>query len=541
MSQLSRRQLLHSGLGLSAVALMGGTLVGCSDSSQPSRGGGGGGGSPQAPGPAYKPLEGGPKPAIAGDETLPDTFLRYPDQPVVSVKTPPGDGKPVTVLTQTFAPVTPQPPSNTAWAQLNEKLGSELKLQQIPASEYATKFNTTVAGSQLPDMFFLAEVADLPDMVDATCLDLTDHLSGDAINAYPNLAAIPSAAWEAGRFNGRLYGLPSPRGAMSSGVLYRRDDLLKSKGADGAFGSFQEFFDLCKEINDPRGSRWALSMVPGQFIKNMLGVPNFWKFDGTTMQSWWTAPQLEQALEAQLKIAKAELMHPDAFAKPDTKTWFSSGKAYFNPDSFSAWAQYMAAAKPGLDIGVSEIPAFDGGGTGHLWLSFPSFGRSAINKNAADRVKVLLGVANYLAAPFGTQEYLDVKYGKEGEDYTKKSGAPQLTEQGASHVELGVKYLADAKQANFMPGHDDAARKLDKSIRALTKDAWGNDAVYLFSDTAQQYFEADGKKFSSLESDIVQGRKPVSAWRPAADEWWKSHGQKMADELTQAYHDAGRG
>mgnify|MGYP001185897652 FL=1 len=460
---------------------------------------------------------------------------------MTSVKDKAGDGKPVTILTQTFSPVTATPPANSVWANLQDSIGSELQIQQIPAGEYATKFSTSVAGSQLPEMFFVAEVPDLPRLIQATCLDLTDHLSGDKIKAYPNLAAIPSDCWEAGRYNGRLYGLPSPRGAMSSGILYRRDDMFAAKGIKPQITSFESFLSLCREVNNPRGNVWALSLVPGQYIKNMLGVPNFWRYENNAMQSWWTHPRLEEALEAQRKIASEGLMNPDAFAKPNSKVWFSTGKAYFNPDSFSAWAQYWTDAPQGFDIDGCEIPSFDGSGKGHLWMSFPSFGRSAINKNAKGRVETLLKVANYMAAPFGTAEYLTTKYGKAGADYTMANGVPQSTQAAAANKELGVKYIVDAALVNFIPGRDASARKLDALMRKLVPDAYRNDAVYLFSETVEKSFANDSKTFNSLESDIVQGRKPVSEWRPAADAWWKSTGEKMSKELTEAYHAAGRG
>lgn len=539
MSPLSRRSLLNASLGLTAAAAAAPALTACSSNGGSAGGGSAAGASPVAK-PAYVPAA-GPKPDIAGDADIPDTFFSYPANPVQTVTEKAGDGKPVTILTQTYSPVTPQPPTNTAWANLNEQIGSDLQIQQIPQSEYINKFSTAMAGGQLPDMFFIAEVADMPAMVKATCLDLSDHLSGDNIKKYPNLAALPAEAWEVGRFDGRLYGLPTPRGAMSSGVLYRRDDLLAKKGVKAEWKSFDEFFALAKQLNDPKGGIWATTVVPKQYIKNMLGIPNFWRYEGGAMKSWWTDPKMEQALEAQRKWVEAGLMNPDAFARPNQKSWFTTNKAYFNPDSFTAWAQYLTNPPAGFDIDVCDIPAFDGNGKGHLWMSFPSFGRSAINKKAADRVDTLLKVANYLAAPFGSKEYLDVKYGKAGADYTLKGTDPVPTQSGGTNAALGVKYIVDAKIANYLPGHTDAAKKLDASIRKLVPDAYRNDAVYLYSKEYEKNFQEASKQFDALENDIVQGRKPVSEWKPAADKWWNEHGQKMADELAAAYKAAGRG
>src|SRR5690625_6428401 len=40
--------------------------------------------------------------------------------------------------------------------------------------------------------------------------DLTDHLAGDAIHGYPNLARLDPAVWEYCMINGRIFGLPFP-------------------------------------------------------------------------------------------------------------------------------------------------------------------------------------------------------------------------------------------------------------------------------------------------------------------------------------------
>ena len=501
---------------------------------------------PAAKQPAYRPLTNLPEPTIAGtkDGVLPNTYERYPEKPVTSVQGVPGDGKPVSILTETFAAIVPAVGNNSVWSSLNAKLGSELKIQLVPSSDFGVKFATVVAGDSLPDMFFVApDFPRTPELMAARALDLSDHLAGDAILDYPNLANISTDCWDVGRFNGRIYGLPSPRGALQSGILYRRDDLLKKKGISGEFTSFVDFSDQCHDLTDAKAGVWALTGVPMQFLRNMLNVPNFWHFDGSTMQSWWTAPEQEQALEAGRKLLAAGVVNPDAFANPNTKTWFGTGKAYFNADAVAAWPQYYAsnAKVEGFDIGGCAIPGFDGGEAGRLWLSFPSFGFSAVSKAAAGRVQTLLKIADYLAAPFGSAEYLTVKYGVEGPDYAITDGNPVPTPTGGAASQLGVKYIVDAPQVNFIPGRPAAARKVDRLLRRLVPRALVNDAVYLYSKTAADRFARAQTRFQSLENDIVQGRKPVSDWRPEADSWWSRYGQQMSRELTEAYHAAGRG
>ncbi|HEY0239678.1 MAG TPA: hypothetical protein VGC37_13640 [Friedmanniella sp.] len=503
---------------------------------------------PPAAAPTYRPRRDLPRPDIAGtsDGLIPSSYFRYPSEPIRSVRDVPGDGRPVTVLTETYSAIAPSVDRNSVWSNLNTQLGSPLQIQLVPQADFAVKYATTVAGDALPDMFFASPTPDFPrtpELMAARALDLSDHLAGDAILDYPNLANIPTACWDVGRFNGRLYGLPSPRGAVSTGILYRRDDLLKAKGVSGDFGSFAELQALCVELNDPRGGRWALTTPPLQYLRNLLDIPNFWRYDGSTMQSWWTAPEGEQALEAARSLVAAGLTNPDAFAAPNAKTWFGSGKAYFTADAISAWPQYYASAGglEGFAIDGCGVPAFDGHGHGSLWLSFPSFGFAAISAAAADRVTTLLKIADYLAAPFGSAEYLTSKYGLEGPDFAIKDGSIAPTKSGSAGSQLGLKYLVDAPQVNFIPGNPDAARTCDRLMRDLVPKAQADDAVYLYSRTAADRFAQSQTRFTALENDIMQGRKPVSAWGVEADAWWKRYGQKMSEELAQAYVDAGRG
>ncbi|OYN87601.1 hypothetical protein CGZ92_07835 [Parenemella sanctibonifatiensis] len=461
----------------------------------------------------------------------------------MTVPEPPGDGEPVVINTQSFAPAPPPVDRNSAWQQINAEVGSDLDVRVTPASEYTQVFSVAMAGEQLGDMFFVAEVARIPEFLEAQAVDLSEYLSGDAILQYPNLAAIPSAMWEAGRFNGKLYGLPSPRGSMSSGVMYRREDLLAKRGITEPIDSFETFVDQCREMNDPASGRYALTRAPLQYIRNMLNVPNFWRWDGGTMTSWWTVPEQEEALDAARSMVEEGLVHPNAFINPQTKEWFANGTCSFNQDSLSAWAAYfgMGSLSEGYDPGVLEIPTFEGGGDGALWLSFPSFGRSAINRSAEDRVETLLGIANYLAAPFGSREFLSTHYGAEGSDYNMEDGTPVPTPQGAENRQLGLNYIAEAAQVNFVAGRPEAGKKLAEILADIIPQGINNDAVYLQSETFDRNFDRDNRAFQGLEADILSGRQPVSAWSTQVDSWRRDGGDQMAVELAEAYVAAGRG
>ncbi len=251
-------------------------------------------------------------------------------------------------------------------------------------------------------------------------------------------------------------------------------------------------------MTDPRAGVWANTDVPMQYLRNMLSIPNFWSYDGTRMQSWWTAPEQEQALAAGRQLVSEGLINPDAFSAPQKKTWFGTGKAYFTTDAFSGWGSYYSSHTrgDGFRIGGATIPAFDGNGSGRMWLSFPSYGTSGISVDARTRIPTLLRIADYLAAPFGSIEYLQAHYGTAGTDYTMKNRNPVATSSGSAGSQLGTDYIVDAPEVNYIPGQPEAVRDVDTLLRTLVPQALTDDAVYLFSPTAAERFPRSQTMFS---------------------------------------------
>jgi putative aldouronate transport system substrate-binding protein len=60
---------------------------------------------------------------------------------------------------------------------------------------------------------------------------------------------------------------------------------------------------------------------------------------------------------------------------------------------------------------------------------------TAMKKTSPDRVEELLRIHDWIASPFGTEEYLFVEYGSEGRDYRLDGTDPILTETGNNEVQ----------------------------------------------------------------------------------------------------------
>src|SRR5690606_27756998 len=157
-----------------------------------------------------------------GDPEIPVVFLAYPRQRFTSVEDKPLSGGTVTASLQATGAIPPSAPANSYWNELNERLGGELEAIISPAAEYLTKTQSLIAGGDIPDVVqLLPDVPNLPSLLEAQFSHLDDHLGGDGVLDYANLAAIPTYAWESCVFNGSLYGVPFAQPLLSHGLAVR--------------------------------------------------------------------------------------------------------------------------------------------------------------------------------------------------------------------------------------------------------------------------------------------------------------------------------
>ncbi|WP_020014360.1 hypothetical protein [Promicromonospora sukumoe] len=528
---ISRRSLLMGGMGLGAFAVLG--LAGCSNEG---RGGGALTGNATVALPTYVPYDGVPM-DIKGTDGVPDTMLKYPANPKKVTSGQPGDGEDVGIFGMTNTPVPPGADKNAYWQELHERLGFALTIALTPAGDFSDRFQTTVAGDRLPDIFemFPGDVPGLPSLLEERATDLTEYLSGDAVKKYPFLANIPTESWQSCVFNGKIFAVPVPRGPAQSGVFYARQDWFEAEGIDPNVTSAEEFYDLCKELSG--GNTWALGRVPLGHIRQMFEIPNGWSEDGGKLTSANLHERQQEALELGRRLVADGFVHPDGVpaTQPQRKTWLVNGTIRMLDDTFSAWPDFSNyPIDENFRLAVAAPPLAEGGGTAGIHLGAPVQNITSISKKSAGRVEALLDVINYLAAPFGSEEHLFRTYGVEGVHHELDGTDPVLTDKGRTEIQLGLKYVVEGPWVNFQAGDPDVAQAEHDAQAAVVPTAVANPVQGLFSETASRKGGQIGEKLASVESDILAGRKPVTAWADGAKAWAKGGGDKIRDEYQTA-------
>ncbi len=257
-------------------------------------------------------------------EGVPNAYYKYP-APFQTVTQTPGTGGTVKLAHLSDVRIKDHN-DNKYWQELENRLGTKLDVTLIPGAAYAERMATMIAGGDFPDLVFLLALL-YPQIsefqVQGAFTDVTQYLDGDARNAFPNLAAMPSYAFENSKLNGVLYGVPSPT-TLQPNALWYRDDWLQTVGTQPPTNA-DEFLQMITAFaqNDPDGngnndtygtSFERLDAVSQRFIHSMFRVGaegDGWIVnpDGTFTHAIET-PEFKAALEYARSVWSQALVIP---------------------------------------------------------------------------------------------------------------------------------------------------------------------------------------------------------------------------------------
>jgi putative aldouronate transport system substrate-binding protein len=557
MSSLTRRELILQASGLTATALALPLLAACGLVPRP----GGAGQSPSGAGtasssnvkmPAYVQIQDGPKADLPSRPDGVDAgYFSFPQSLFKSVKEAPGKGEEVTLMTNLIQGAVVPLEQNAAWQAVNKDMGLTVRQRLYGSGDYRTGLNTTIAGGDLPDTLYNNPsnyISNLPSFLQAQCADLTPHIGGDSVKDYPNLANIPSPCWAETVFNGAIYAVPVPRAPFLNALLVRQDlvdqaQLEQPKSAD-------DFKKFLMALTRPQQNRFGIAAAtPPAFglgsqapLLMIFGAPNNWALDknGKLVKDFET-DEFKAAVGFARDLWAAGVYHPDTRTLNGTtlSTALRGGQTAVASHSFGALiAQWpiLATENPAARLRVMHPFSADGK-TKPLYHTGPSnFGMSFIKKGSADRVKLTLRVLNYLAAPFGSQEWALLNYGVDGVHFSRDAqGIPALTEKGKTEVVTTWKYITNNPQVLFSPYRpQEYASNIQEDEKALADVAIADPTLGLFSATYSAQKVTLDQAMSDGIADIVVGRSQLSDLDALVRDWRANGGDKARGEYQEA-------
>ncbi|MET7335174.1 extracellular solute-binding protein [Nonomuraea sp. NPDC005650] len=541
---ISRRSLLRLTGGAALASAVPG-LAACGDGAGTSVGNAG---KSLAPLPAHIPIN-LVKPDLPGTaQGVQDAFLTYPQKPAQTVDGKPGDGSVVTCMVITYGTAPSPAASNKLWTAINEALGVDLRLTLVPAADLNAKYATMMAGGDLPDIIATIDVAmsNALQFTQAKCADLTEYISGDAIKDYPNLANLPTISWQnVGRIGGRLYGIPVPRPQLA-GVMFGNREKFEAAGIRMGLGvSTAQFTEGLAKL--ATGKQFPLG--GNNFSENIhlgaAGVPSNWvRADGGAFTSRYENPVYPEVLQRLRDWYEKGYFYPDLLSTQATQanTFFMNGTTLTLGGGIGGY--------PGMVSGVGDAFTVDFvrpyGDNPTPWLGngvFSNSGRggfTALKKASPERVKMLLRVLNFLAAPFGSKEYELINYGVAGVHFTTGADGDPLptalaTTGGENKTNLPLQYIAAAPYVLYLPGNPDATRRSHQAQQEIVPIGVGDPSYGLVSPTQAAKGTKLNQQIIDVTNAIIAGKRPVSDWRGAVSQWKSQGGDAIAKELAEQY------
>jgi putative aldouronate transport system substrate-binding protein len=486
----------------------------------------------------------------SADGLIDPGFVNYPANPIKSVTETPGTGGDVSVATWTLAPPPPGVDSNALWQQVNKDLNVNLKLNISSLADYqTTRLATIIAGDDLPDILYIAPgvaLNGLPQFLQAKCADLTQYLSGDAVKDYPNLANFPTLSWQSVVFNKSIYGVPAPYPLFLwvhwvHGELLDQDGLQPPKNLD-------EFTTLLKHFTNPQQDFYGLATennvgygITNGWFTAMYGLPNLWSNNNGKLTYYLEDARIKDAINKARELWAAGVYSPNStqYNTGSKRTDFAGRKFAFNFDGFQgASLTFFSTAgslnPPAKYRMLNPFPA-ETGQQPTFWAQQGVFGYSVLKKASPDRIKELLRVLNYIAAPFGSQEFKLMRYGVEGVDHTPDDkGNPVLTTQGKADTTIPWQYITQPPAAMYLPGNPQYPQIMQDAEKAMLPFAQIDPTSTLYSPT----FAAKGTVLNQMVytqiGEIVLGRADVSSFDKLLSDWKSQGGDQIRSEFEQA-------
>jgi putative aldouronate transport system substrate-binding protein len=428
-----------------------------------------------------------------------------------------GKGGKVTIMSPFWG--SPPRDNNPYYTSMNDLIGVDVQWRNQDGGTYDQKLGAVLASSDVPDVVVVPGwnmMGKIPSAIISKFADLGPYLSGDKVKEYPNLAAIPSDAWQRSIFGGKLMGLPMPAGYVGNIVPLYRQDIFDKEGYEVP-RSADEFMALCKDITNARAKRWACGDM------KWTAFSNFGVLGGGEKPLWWNLVdgKLINRIETPQYLEAIEW----------TRKLFAAGELLIWNTDLSGWYGHQASfstQNPDVKVWGMDIWGHDGGDP-TLYATMPANIFAFVNKKASESViRDVLAVANVTAAPYGTKEWMMTNYGVEGTHYTLKDGVPVKNDKGNNEV-INAYVMVASPAATIahpdLPEYTKAQVEWQQRMGAFTKKSsfWG------LQITEPSRYTNLANDFEQLEDDIIRGHKKISDMQQAIAEWKSKGGDELRD------------
>lgn len=434
--------------------------------------------------------------------------------------------------------------------EINKKFNVDLKIEWVPAGNYAEKLNVMAASSSFPDAFFVLANEFNKWKKHGLFLDVQPVLQ-----QYPHLAQIPEDALRPLNPKGQLLGFPYYI-TQSRDSLSVREDWLKKLNLQVPT-TMDEFYEVAKAFTkqDPDGNgkpdTHGISFYIDsntrtirniEFIMAAFGLGNKWKeVDGQLIAYQTQVEEWKNFLTFMSKAYSEGIIDRDFAVNKirDDQDKFYAGKNGFvnvNPNQINNDLKPLYELVPDAIVTPIDPPKGPTGltGTFHLDMIDKNVINAKIDEKKQQRILMIL---DYFLSPEGSDF---IKHGIEGVHYKKISDDQYEKLEAADKDRQNL--INNWIFRPFDPGiqmykwEDPAHHQVIRDMFARNeKHQWPNPGAGLESETQNKSGANLDAKFLEAVTKIIMGREPVEAIEKASSEWLANGGSKIVEEINQSY------
>lgn len=495
----------------------------------------------------------------SGIEGVPDAYLKMPE-PYQSYDGVPGNGGTVRAFTISYNPPPPPRDQNQYWQELERRLGVTWEIDMTPQPNYGEKSAVYIAGGDLPDLFYINPGQNATQQYQALAqgafLDLTPYVTGDALQEYVNLKTFPQYMWDNMKFQGKIFGVPTPS-LRSGGLPYYRTDWQETLGLElnndpATTAAMLTAFTSGDPNGNGSNDTWGMGRFSGgwlpfdnQVSNYMHRLPSNWRQnDDGTLTNAIETDEYRQVIEWQTNLFAAGGYHPDspsmtfsdaqnAFIAGTTGLHFEGLTSFFGTGSVG-YRQRLAT--PSATI-APIVPVHPDGGPGVTYNNVGFFGYVAIPTSVGgdeERVRELLRILDYLASPFGSEEQRFLGSGIEGVHYDLSAdGAPVQNDQGRAE-RSDLVYFMGGLQVLFYADQPELALQVQKDLTSSFELGIDDPTLNLFSQSNVDNAPLLNQFGMDSISAIVTGRQGLDTLDGIIDQWRNQGGDTIRNEFQEA-------
>jgi putative aldouronate transport system substrate-binding protein len=274
----------------------------------------------------------------------------------------------------------------------------------------------------------------------------------------------------------------------------------------------------------------------------MFRVPHTWRLNGDgTLTHTVETSEYKQTIEYIKRLNDAGVFHPDSASMT-----IQQAKDSFLASQFGGYVDgwngiptarfNFRQIDPNNPAAVILVPPGFDGGNPAVERSQGFFGMTCIPAKIGkdqERVKELLRIIDYATAPFGSEEYIFLRWGLEGVHYELKNGAPIQNDRGRTEVGSLSSGIGRRNDVFYYPDAPDDARLMQQWCKDQVQYGIDNPTYGLYSPTAIAKQQELGTFTQDRMVAIIAGREPLSSMDAFVADWRSRGGDQMRKEFEQ--------